>query len=175
MEPMMRSRAIRPIQAEGDVAYIELTKGFVAVIDAKDVPLVDGFNWFANMVTNTVYAARWQSLGGNKGRNIYMHREILSASGDLCVDHINCNGLDNRRVNLRFATKAQNAWNQRVSRNSKTGLKGISWHTRCCVWHARIKFMGKDIHLGSFKTPEAAHAAYADACEKFRGEFIRLS
>lgn len=87
------------------------------------------------------------------------------------VDHINGNPLDNRIANLRACTKAQNGRNRRMNRTNRAGLKGVSSHPNTCRWIARIQHDGKPHHLGSFDTPELAHAAYVAAAQRLHGEF----
>jgi hypothetical protein len=166
-------KPIRPIRIEGDVAYVTLTKGYVAIIDAADVSLVDGWNWYAQPSGHTAYAMRTFQYDG-RSRGIIMHREIMDSPPHMQVDHINGNGLDNRRENLRLATVAQNQHNQGLSIKNTSGFKGVSWHKATGGWQAKIKFEGKRIWLGSYDTPEEAAAAYAAASEKFHGEFGRL-
>ena len=165
----------RPIKIDGEVAYITLTKGHVAVIDAADVPLVDGWNWHSidYKKSMTVYASRTVWIGGGRFR-IFMHREILDAPTNMQVDHIDGDGLNNMRENLRLATSSQNCHNHRISLRNTSGFKGVSRHKKSDKWRAYIRFQGRQIWLGLFDTPEEAAAAYAAASEKFHGEFGRL-
>lgn len=87
------------------------------------------------------------------------------------IDHINCNGLDNRFSNLREATSEQNAWNRRLSGRNKSGFKGVSWNKNETKWVASIRFQGRKTHLGYFDAPDAAHAAYNAAAQKFFQQF----
>lgn len=81
------------------------------------------------------------------------------------LDHINGNRSDNRIVNLRPATRAQNAQNlHRPYKNNKSsGILGVYWHSQCNRWQSRIQLNGKPKHLGLFDTKEEAAAAYAKA------------
>jgi hypothetical protein len=164
----------RPIRIEGDVAYIPLTKGFEAVIDADDVPLVEGYNWRAWVGRNAVYAIR-ADYSGQKQRTVYLHRVIIGEPGGMQVDHIDSDGLNNRRLNLRPATHQQNNHNQRLSSRSTSGIKGVHWNKRDRIWHACIALNGKTRHLGSYSTKEAARAAYAEASARLHGEFGRIA
>jgi len=89
------------------------------------------------------------------------------------IDHIDCNAGNNAFANLREATNSQNHMNK-VSRNS-TGFKGVKFDKRRGKWDANIKLLGKVKFLGSFKSPEAAYAAYCDAAKIFHGEFARVA
>jgi len=165
-------RNIRPIRIEGQLAYITLTQGYEAVIDAADVPLVDGVNWYAQVVPWTVYAVR-NDRSGAKQRTVQMHRVIMGEPDGLDVDHRDGNGLRNIRNNLREATKVQNNQNRSIGRNNTSGFKGVSWHKRCCKWQSQIKLNGKVKYLGHYDTAEQAHEAYCDASAKYHGEFGR--
>jgi hypothetical protein len=165
----MASKPIRPIRVEGNVAYVTLTQGYVAVIDAADVPLVEGRNWCAHRSRNTVYAL----TSPHRGRQIPMHRQILDADPALHVDHKDGDGLNNRRSNLRVATVAQNARNRATRRDSSSGVKGVYFDKDRLRWRAAICVAGKITFLGSFSSLEAAAAAYADASARLHGEFGR--
>jgi hypothetical protein len=169
------TRPIRPIRIEGDVAYVTLTKGYEAIIDAADVPLVEGFNWsaFVNKDRRTVYAVR----GGRYGPKrllIRMHRVIMNTPSEMKTDHIDGNGLNNRRTNLRVATNSENMRNRGAPTNNTSGFKGVSAVSNG-KWSAKIKLKYKLYYIGSFDTPEAAHAAYVAASELLHGEFARAA
>jgi len=88
------------------------------------------------------------------------------------TDHINGNGLDNRRSNLRVCTRAQNALNTGAYSNNKSGFKGVSLDYKYKVkWRADIQVNGKQIFLGYFDTKELAYQAYVEACTKHHKEF----
>jgi hypothetical protein len=110
---------------------------------------------------------------------IWMHREIKGLTRDdaRLVDHINGNKLDNRRENLRVATKSQNCHNQGVQSTSTSGYKGVTWHSgrRVNKWIAQISFNGRRIHLGSFDDIHVAAHEYNKAAVKYHGEFARLN
>lgn len=163
----------RPIRIEGDIAYVPLTKGYEAVIDAADVPLVDGVNWVASVDRRTVYACRHDKSGPTP-RFVRMHRALMGDPIGLEVDHCDSNGLNNRRANLRLATRLQNAWNQRRSSLNTSGLKGAVFYKQRGKWRSMIKENGKNKHLGYFATAEEAHIAYAKASAELRGEFGRI-
>jgi hypothetical protein len=167
-------RKIRPIRIEGDVAYIPLTKGYEAIIDAEDVPLVDKYNWQVSQHKKVSYAVMSKKVEGGKWKTKYLHRAILQPTKEFEVDHINGNGLDNRKTNLRLATSSQNRWNTRKQTNNTSGFKGVYYHKRSKKWRAQIKLSRKKFHLGHFNTPEEAYAAYCVANERLHGEFGRV-
>lgn len=113
--------------------------------------------------------------GRTAGRTtIYMHRQILDARSGQIVDHINGNGLDNRRSNLRFVTAGQNAANS--APGGASGYRGVEKHYgRKKPWRARIVKDGRPRYLGIFETAEAAARAYDAAAKEHYGEFARLN
>lgn len=169
----MADRKIRPIRVEGNVAYIQLTRGFEAVIDASDVPLVEGRNWYAAPNCGTVYAIT-KIRRGKTMVTAYLHREISKTPAGLCADHIDGDGLNNRRDNLRAATKSENMHNSGRKAANTSGYKGVGWCRRLGRWRARIRTSSGRKYLGSYDTREAAYAAYCDAAERIHGEFARL-
>lgn len=163
----------RQIRTDGDVAYVPLTKGYEAIIDAADISLVDGMNWHAAVQRDgRVYAKRSQWVDG-KHMNVLLHRVIAGTPEGMDTDHKNGDGLDNRRSNLRNATTSENMRNQRKKANTASGLKGASWDSHAGKWRALIRSCGKRQSLGMFDTPEQAHAAYCKAAPDFHGEFAR--
>lgn len=165
-------KPLRPVRIQGDVAYVQLTQGYEAIIDAVDVPLVRGRNWYALRNRNAVYAATTVRQADGREKTIYMHT-VLSGFGQ--TDHKDRDGLNNRRANLRDATDSQNAMNRRRQANNSTGFKGVSLHKRIGLYQARISANRTRIHLGYFETPQMAHAAYLAAAKKIHGEFGRSS
>ena len=155
------------IVIDGDVARVELSGGLWALIDAADVPLVEGVAWSASSTTRKHrYATRSIVQGGIRA-NIQMHRLIMAASAEVSVDHINGDGLDNRRANLRICTHAENMRNKRT--RNKLGAKGVHQHGR--KFYATIERDGARLRLGPFATADEAGAAYAAAAQELHGEF----
>jgi len=110
------------------------------------------------------------------GRDYYVHRLAwfyMTGHWPDQVDHINLDRRDNRWCNLREATRDQNNVNKGARRSSTTGLKGVLPRRSKGCFEARIKINGKFKYLGSFKTPEEANAAYAEAAREIHGEFAR--
>lgn len=170
----MASRTIRPVRVEGNIAYVPLTKGYEAIIDAADVPLVEGRNWTAVEKTGAVYAY-WQDCSGPKRRTVYLHRVIMGEPAGLEVDHIDGDGLNNLRCNLRVATKSQNMHNAKRPSHNTSGVKGVSWCKRRGNWVARVTLHGKLVWSRHFAQKEDAASAYAEALQRHHGEFARTA
>lgn len=157
---------------------IPLTKGKVALVDDDDYEALNKFNWCAFRVkTGDYYAVRSSSIsGGQSRRTILMHREIANAPAGLEVDHINGVTLDNRRANLRLATKSQNAANRRKKKPSTSSqYLGVTWHTLRGKWAARITVNWEHRHLGLYVDEREAALAYDRAARQYRGEFAVLN
>lgn len=159
------------MSASNDTVELPLTRGFSAIIDKSSWDLVQGYTWRAVSRRSTVYA-----YGKKGGREIKLHRIILSAPDGMEVDHINGDGLDNRLENLRLVTTAQNAWNRAKRRTPASSIfKGVSWSRRKLRWHAVIYANNKAIWLGAHKSEIDAAQAYNAAAKEFHGEFARLN
>ncbi len=151
---------------------IPVRPNYVAIVDDEDVALVSTQPWchLAGEHNRTIYAtSRWD------GRNVFMHKIIMGDPSDpnLTVDHIDGNGLNNRRANLRWATRQQQAWNKAPCKNSQAGFKGVEINGR--NYRARIMVAGQRYELGTFQSPEDAALAYNAAAVKYFGEFARLN
>ncbi len=166
-------RTPRPIRIEGDVAYVPLTKGYEAVIDAADVPLVEGRNWRALVAKHTVYAMR--SGPAPEERGIYLHRFLMGEPEGKEIDHRDGDGLNNRRENLRTASHAENARNRFRTRPSKSGVKGVRPSENGLRWRASIVTDGRRVGLGTYACITAARVAYAKASAELHGEFGRAA
>lgn len=151
---------------------IPLSRGLVALVDDEDYTGLSQYRWYARLSHPTYYAER--NVYGEDGKHtqVSMHRVIMSAGKGTEVDHVNGNGFDNRRANLRLASRVQNMRNQTRKRPGTTSrFKGVSRETNRAKWRACIQLSGKQIHLGCFRTEEEAAAAYSRAAVKYFGEF----
>lgn len=152
---------------------ITLSKGQVALVDDCDFEWLSCYRWHASDMKGQFYA--YGRLPGQR-KKISMHRLIMNPPPGMLVDHKNMNTLDNRRENLRICNKAQNAANSRLRSTNTSGLKGAYWDKRLGKWVSYVKVNNRMKYLGSFETPELAHAAYAKAATKaFGKEFVRFN
>lgn len=156
---------------------IPLTKGLWAIVDASDFEWLMQWRWCARWDndTRTHYAGRTDCTDGERA-HVVMHRLILGLNeGDKRQgDHIYTgNGLDNRRNNLRVATRSEQSMNRRARRFTHTGLKGVSYRKATNTYVASIRIKGKSLNLGETKDPHKAHLLYAQAAHKYFGSFAR--
>jgi hypothetical protein len=159
---------------ERELRAIQLTQGKVAIVDAEDYGLLSKFKWHAHERGRTWYARRAAS-----NKTIFMHRAILEyhsydlTSGE--VDHINGDGLDNRKSNLQVISHAENIRKSRVQINNKSGFRGVSWHKGDRRWQVVIEVDNIKKYIGSFRTKIAAALAYDQAAKKYFGKFANLN
>jgi hypothetical protein len=158
---------------------IALTKGKEALVDDQDYEYLMQWKWKASHNRNTFYANACTSRTYPGGRQYFsMHRLVAAQIGFPLgdkVDHVNRNGLDNQRNNLRPATNVQNSGNQKIHRTNTSGYRGVTWRKARGRWRAEIRIDGKLIELGSFNDPMEAAKAYNEAALKYFGEFAVLN
>ncbi len=154
---------------------MKLTQGLETIFDLPDLMLVAPHRWCAHKNHRNIYPATNISLPGGKRRLIYMHKLLISGGRAVHIDHANLNGLDNRRENLRLCSQNENLRNRRLNTKSKSGFKGVSWHSGCRKYEANIRINGRQTRIGYFSDPiEAAHA-YDDAARIHYGEFASIN
>ena len=150
---------------------IQLSRGMVALVDDEDFESLNQYKWHALQHRNTFYASRYSRVD-SKQKYIRMHGEIMNGSG---IDHIDHNGLNNQKSNLRFCTNSENAMNRIKMRNTSSIYKGVTFHKPNKKWMAQIKINGNKTHIGMFTSEiEAAKAYNAKAIELFL-EFANLN
>jgi hypothetical protein len=154
---------------------IPLTQGKFAIVDPEDYGHLAKFKWHVCKSGNTFYARRKVAHKKNKKTIIYMHRQTIKAPEGFVADHINHNGLDNRKANLRRATWTQNIRHSKKTRNKfQSNYKGL-FHRRDGMWRVLITVNGRRIYLGCFKDEIEAAKAYDTAAKKYFGEFAALN
>ena len=157
-------------QGSKAIRRIPLTRGKFAIVDGEDYYRLSKLNWFAINSNRTFYAAR-----AHKGKTVKMHREIMGGPGHLVVDHIDRNGLNNRKSNLRVCTNAQNIRNAGPRGKGLSKYKGVSRHTRGKKWTAVIQLNNKTHYLGYFENEIDAAKAYDEKASQLHGQFACLN
>jgi hypothetical protein len=150
---------------------IPLTQGLFAMVDDEDYQEVIKSKWQAWKSQQTYYATR-RPKGKETSR---MHRLIMGDIKNITYDHIDGNGLNNQKSNLRVATCMQNNQNRGKKINSKSKYKGVSWKQKEEKWYARAGGDKNRYSLGFYDTEEAAAKAYDKKAKELFGEFARLN
>lgn len=154
------------IEDEGDHLRYHCSNGDSFILDRQDYKAAWQHRWFLD--------SKGYAKTTILGKTVEFSRFVLGADGETVVDHINRDTRDNRRRNLRTATRAQNARNESVRVTNQSGYKGVSLH-KCGKYRADIGVDGRIIYLGLFSTKEDAARAYDDAARKYHKEFARVN
>jgi len=138
---------------------IPLTQGKVALVDDEDFEYLNASKWCAARNSRTFYAKRALL----RTKTIFMHRVVLAPQKGMIIDHIDGNGLNNQRSNLRIVNVRENSRNRHHEKSST--FPGVSWDARRKKWQAWIWINGKNVWLGRFTDEISAASAYRKACE----------
>ena len=155
---------------------IELTKGQVALVDDADYELLSQFKWCARWSPNShgYYAQRMSRV--NEGppyrRSVLMHSYL---TGWPLVDHIDHNGLNNTRQNLRPASREENAQNRKPDRRGSSKYKGVYWREERSRWVVQIRANGVRRKGGLYTSEDDAARAYNELAKELHGEFAYLN
>lgn len=149
-----------PLAPDGDCCYLPLSQGKFALVDRTDFEWLNQWNWAAIKSGNTYYATR--------SSGILMHREILKPPTNLEVDHVNGDGLDNRRANLRAVTRTENLRHRNTFRNNKSGFKGVSFNPVNGKWRATL-------NIGTYDSAEEAAQAYDKVIRRLFGSLAKTN
>lgn len=155
---------------------IKLTQGKVAWVDYSDYEYLYQFKWFAMKNKHCFYAGRYTTFSDGKKRLLLMHRLILGlqVGNKRHTDHIDGNGLDNRKFNIRIATPSQNQGNSKPAGGSSK-FKGVYWHKVSKKWGAQVQHYGKFYYMGLFEDEIDAARAYDTKAREIFGSFARLN
>jgi hypothetical protein len=151
---------------------IELTQNKYALVDDGDLEQLSSYRW-------TLLKNKWTcyTITYIDGKTTYMHRLIMKPEKGKQIDHINHNGLDNRKENLRTCSQSQNNGNLQKPKHNTSGYKGVSYYkaVKANPWSAYITSFGKKLHLGYFETAKDAATAYNEAATMQWGNFAELN
>lgn len=160
----------------GKMKEIKLTQGKVALVDDEDFEYLNQFKWHSSRGRCTTYVSRY-SYGNIQ---VLMHRVIMNTPPHMQVDHIDHDGLNNQKVNLRNCTSTQNMVN-RIKRRGASQYNGVDIHIiksknkTYKYIRAVIKINRKQIYIGHYKTEKDAAVAYDKMAIKLYGEFANLN
>ena len=156
---------------------IPLSRGKYAIVDPDDCDTLSRYKWYAVKGGNTFYAVRGQwSKQSKKRLTISMHNVIIETPDGYIVDHINHNGMDNRKANLRPATQAENARNARYpKKNTSSKYRGVWYNRQTKKWRATISVDRKRKQIGYFTDERDAARAYDTTAKKYYGQFVVLN
>lgn len=152
---------------------IKLTQGKITILDE------DEYDKFKNTSIHAVNYKGWwyaEVTLSKKGKQL-LHRLILNAKkGEIC-DHINGDGLDNRKNNLRIVTNSQNLMNSRkpIIKNTTSQYKGVYWSVHHKKWVSRVRLNYKYQNLGFYNNELDAAHAYDDGAKRVFGKYAKLN
>ena len=154
---------------------IQLTQGKYALVDTSDYEMLSKRKWHLFKADwGGLYATAHHTKPNGKVTQIRMHRLIMNAKPEQIIDHINGDGLDNRKSNLRFCTQSQNRANtKRVGGLSK--FRGVYYNKTSKKWASQISLNNKKKWIGYFNTEVEAARAYDKMAKKLFGEFARVN
>lgn len=156
----------KTISPENGYMRCVMKNGASFIFDREDTELVKEHSWSF---------ARGHIRTSINGKNVFLHRLIMSAPTGTEIDHINMDKTDNRRQNLRKATHAENQRNKGLRKDSTTGYKGVCLDKRTGRYFAYINANGRRTYLGSFSDRSAAAHAYDEAAVRLHMEFARTN
>jgi len=175
--PVSIDRLRKELETGRQAKRLTLTKGKVAIVDASDYENLNKYKWTALKTPfNTFYAVRTvKGKEKNQRRMLYLHRVILDAKKGQFVDHVDGDGLNNTRKNLRLCTHIENSRNKGLTVKNTSGFKGVYWYKPLAKWQSYITNAGKRLHLGYFKDKKEAARSYDEAAKRLHGVFARLN
>ena len=148
---------------------IQLTRGMKSIVDDEDFKKVSQQKWHFHKHPDRDFG---YARTDKKGKAIFMHNIIMN---NVNSDHINGNGLDNRRKNLRPSTRSQNMMNRRKFPGCSSKYKGVNWNKHASQWVSRITKDSQTYLLGYFRNEKRAASEYDAAAKLLHGDFARLN
>jgi hypothetical protein len=155
---------------------IYLGEGQYTKLDSADYYRLRDYRWYLTGMNGKFYVVRAEKVGNNRTKIKSMQREIIRPPKGKVVDHRNCDAQDNRRANLRSATRSENMMNRRKT-SSKTSSKyiGVFRDKNRKKWTTRLRCKGKVVFCRQFDKEIEAAKARDEAVKKYRIDFARLN
>ncbi|MFH1371800.1 MAG: HNH endonuclease signature motif containing protein [Planctomycetota bacterium] len=154
---------------------IDLGQGKFTIVEPPDYYRLQCFKWWLHSNGSNLYAARTAITDDLQAKIIYLQRQIMQPPDHLVVDHKNCDSLDNRRENLRVVTQAENMRNRRKRKNTSSRFIGVWFDKKRNKYTVQIRYKGRKLWLGRFKSETDAARAYDRAARQYCKEFARLN
>lgn len=155
---------------------IKLTQNKYALVDDEDYEQINQYKWQIHYVGRNCYARGNLQKVNREWKKQYMHRLIMNCPEELQIDHINHNGIDNRKRNLRICTQSQNNRSQRSwQKKTSSKYKGVCWNNYSGKWKTQIRLNNKEIHIGYYANEINAALAYDKKAEELFGKFAYLN
>ena len=174
-EPPCRTIISGTITGDSIMKRIPLTQGKFAIVDDEDYDWLNQWKWCVQKNHRRYYAMRGLYEDGIKIKTLRMHRVILKPIKGFETDHINHNGLDNRKSNLRLCSHQQNMQNQRGNQNTSSRFKGVTFEKNISKWRGQLRHNSKTYHLGCFDIEIDAAIAYDKKAQEVFGEYACLN
>ena len=149
--------------------YLANNKGII-LVDDENYEWLNQYKW----TLNAKYANTKIKIN-NKRKSKYIHRLIMNEPENMQIDHIDGNGLNNQKNNLRIVTQSQNQMNKISAKNSSSQYKGVCFVKSRNKWLSSICINKRNYNLGNFKNEEDAARAYNEAAQKYFGEYAHLN
>lgn len=154
---------------------IKLTQGKVALVDDEDFEELNKYKWCAHNEGGRTYATGYNKESFRNYKHPKMHRVIMKPLNGEDIDHVDGDGLNNQRNNLRTCTHQQNLMNSRKRKGCSSIFKGVTWHKKLHKWRAYIVLNSKQIALGCYSFEEDAARAYDKKALELFGDFALLN
>ena len=148
----------------------------VMFVDNEDFERVNKYKWRLNQVIHSKYGlGRIEDKKTGKKRSVMAHRFVLNLEDKLTIDHIDRNGLNNQKSNLRIATPSENQHNRGLNKNNTSGYKGVTFNKMAKKWQSQIRYEYKTLYLGCFENQKEAAVEYDKKAKELFGEFALLN
>ena len=161
-------RLPEPEPQSGDIRFIPLTQGQFAIVDAADYEWLSKYRWCTIRNGHRIYAFRKED-----GKRFLMHREIMKTPKGKVVDHMNNNGIDNRRSNMRNCSPRQNSWSIRDCHGVTSQYRGVCRHED--KWAAQVGYLRAHVYVGRFVEEIEAARAHDRMAIMLHGQFAYLN
>lgn len=159
------------IDIDDKTVAIALSQGKLCFIDRADMGIVKNYHWFAHRNGKTFYCMTHDWDKNGKRVFIAIHRLLINVPKGMQIDHVDRNGLNNTRKNLRECSPIENSHNKGVTSANKSGYKGVSFYTKHNKWRASLKCNGKEYYGGIYSCRIAAAYRYDQIARQVFGEF----